>query len=72
MASIVSEQATKTLKSIYQLFIESMTFDRQKKLVWVHMQFDDDALASLKRYEKETSKAGVPFLYGHQAIKCSI
>ncbi|WP_428958421.1 hypothetical protein [Levilactobacillus brevis] len=72
VASIISEQATKTLKSIYQVFIESVTFDRQKKLVWVHMQFDDDVLASLKQYEKGTSKTGVPFLHGEQVIKFSI
>ncbi|MBS0948715.1 hypothetical protein JK167_13855 [Levilactobacillus brevis] len=72
VASIVSEQATKTLKSIYQVFIEAVTFDRQKKLVWVHMRFDDDVLTSLKQYEKGTSKAGVPFSHGDRAIKFSI
>ncbi|QCZ42413.1 recombinase family protein [Levilactobacillus brevis] len=72
VASIVSEQATKTLKAIYQVFIESVTFDRQKKLVWVHMRFDDEVIASLKQYEKGTSKTGVPFLHGDRAIKFSI
>lgn len=72
VASIVSEQATKTLKAIYQVFIESVTFDRQKKLVWVHMRFDDEVLASLKQYKKGTSQADVPFLHGDQVVKFSI
>lgn len=72
VTAIVSDQATKTLKAIYQVFIESVTFDRQKKLVWVHMQFDDEVVASLKQYEKGTSKTGVPFLHGEQEIKFSI
>ncbi|QCZ42429.1 recombinase family protein [Levilactobacillus brevis] len=72
VAAIISEQATKTLKAIYQVFIESVTFDRRKKLVWVHMRFDDGVLASLKQYEKGTSKTGVPFLHGDRAIKFSI
>lgn len=72
VAAIVSEQATKTLKAIYQVFIESVIFDRRKKLVWVHMRFDDEVIASLKQYEKGTSKAGVPFLHGKQVIKFSI
>ncbi|MBS0979084.1 recombinase family protein [Levilactobacillus brevis] len=72
VASIVSEQATKTLKAIYQVFIESVTFDRRKKLVWVHMRFDDEVITSLKQYEKGTSQAGVPFLHGTKLIKFSI
>ncbi|WP_428958427.1 hypothetical protein [Levilactobacillus brevis] len=64
VAEIVREHDTKTLKHIYQLFIESVTFDRRKKLVWVHTRFDDDVIASLKEYMKGTSNAGVPFLRG--------
>lgn len=64
VADVVRGHDTKTLKHIYQLFIESVTFDRRKKLVWVHMRFDDDVIASLKEYTEGTSKAGVPFLRG--------
>lgn len=70
--SIVSEQATKRLKAIYQVFIESVVFDRQKKLVCVHMRLDDEVITSLKQYKKGTSKAGVPFLHDEQVIKFSI
>ncbi|ARN89116.1 hypothetical protein [Levilactobacillus brevis] len=63
VAEVVRGQDTKTLKHIYQLFIESVTFDRRKKLVWVHMRFDDDVIASLREYTKGTSKTGVPFLH---------
>ena len=72
VTEVVSEQDTKTLKHIYQLFVESVTFDRRKKLVWVHMRFDDEVVASLKQYTKGTSQAGVPFLHGDRAIKFSI
>lgn len=64
VAEVVRGHDTKTLKHIYQLFIESVTFDRQEKLVWVHMRFDDDVIASLKEYTEGTSNAGVPFLHG--------
>lgn len=64
VAGVVREHDTKTLKHIYQLFIESVTFDRRKKLVWVHMRFDDDVIAGLKEYTEGTSNVGVPFLHG--------
>ena len=68
VAEVVSGHDTKTLKHIYQLFIESVTFDRQEKLVWVHMRFDDDVIASLKESRKGVPIAGTPFLDG-TAIK---
>lgn len=62
VAGVISGHDTKTLKHIYQLFIESVTFDRREKLVWVHMRFDADVIASLNEYTEGTSKSGVPFL----------
>nr|WP_225426495.1 zinc ribbon domain-containing protein [Levilactobacillus namurensis] len=64
VAGVISGHDTKTLKHIYQLFIESVTFDRQKKLVWVHMRFDSDVIAGLNEYTEGTSKSSVPFLHG--------
>lgn len=67
LQGVISGHDTKTLKHIYQLFIESVTFDRRKKLVWVHMRFDSDVIASLNEYTEGTSKSGVPFLHGRTA-----
>ena len=63
VAEVVSGHDTKTLKHIYQLFIESVTFDRQEKLIWVHMRFDDDVIASLREYTEGTFKTGALFLH---------
>ncbi|PTM21217.1 hypothetical protein DA798_11280 [Lactobacillus sp. PFC-70] len=61
VTEIVRGHDTKAWKRIYQLFI-SVIFDWRKKLVWVHLWFDDGVIAKLKGYMEGTSNAGVLFL----------
>lgn len=41
-----------TLKQLYQAFIRQITFNRQQKLVWITVAFDDDVIQQLKTQSK--------------------
>ncbi|WP_258115575.1 recombinase family protein [Levilactobacillus yiduensis] len=64
IAEVVQGRDTDTLKYIYQCFIEKITFDRKKKLVWVHMRFDSNVTKELAEYTKAMSDEGIAFLHG--------
>jgi len=71
VAEVIQGRDTSTLKYIYQRFIEKITFDRKKKLVWVHMRFDSDVTKELVEYTKAMSDEGIAFLHG-RSIRLTI
>ncbi|GAB6093035.1 recombinase family protein [Furfurilactobacillus curtus] len=53
-----------SLKALYQTFIAQITFSREKKLVWVQLEFDNEIVSQLKAQSKEAeSKADSVFSF---------
>ena len=68
VAEVIEGQDKQTLKVLYRLFIDRVTFDRKKKLVWVYLRFDDDVMKKLSSYTEKTTSVGVAFLRGPVSI----
>lgn len=61
---VCSEPTRSTLKELYRIFITQVTFDRNEKLVKVHMRFDNDIIARLNQeVEKDEAKRASSFLF---------
>ncbi|MBZ2406159.1 recombinase family protein [Liquorilactobacillus hordei] len=63
VVKLVKKADKGVLKQLYQAFIQKITFDRKKKLVWITVAFDDDVIQQLKTQGKavELDKGSTAF-----------
>lgn len=66
VAEVIEGQDKKTLKHLYQLFVDRVTFDKKKKLVWVYLKFDEEIVKQLASYTTKATSTGVAFLHGQK------
>ncbi|PKX51887.1 hypothetical protein BIS21_12100 [Lactiplantibacillus plantarum] len=63
VVKLIKSAEKDTLKQLYQAFIRQITFNRQQKLVWITVVFDDDVIQQLKTQSKavELDKSSTVF-----------